>query len=368
MYAAAIWDRVARTLCLARDPLGIKPLFVTEQLGGLAFASEITALRVLPGHRFDIDERGVHDFFSFGHVLGPRSIFSQVRTARARPCAPRRPDRRSGDPALLAAARRGPQRPFRSANGSSETRERVLGTVEQHMLSDVPVGAFLSGGVDSGAIAAAMARTSAPGFKVFTAGFPGSQHRRDRSRARSRRAPRLPSMSCCRSQPQTAADVLPAVQRAFDEPIGRQFGHSALVSFAGRRRACQGRAVRRGRRRAVPGLQPPALGAADGIAGGRLVRALGGLRFLDAPAANFRRASSNYLRQHAPALPRRGAAGQRLRAVLRRGDDHLAGGSRAHLRSRILAPAGGGSSLAGAAAEHFPPDRAAEAVRRSSNS
>jgi len=75
MYAAAIWDRVTRTLCLVRDPLGIKPLFLTEQFGGLAFASEISALRELPGHEFDIDERAVHDFFRFGHVLPPRSMF-----------------------------------------------------------------------------------------------------------------------------------------------------------------------------------------------------------------------------------------------------------------------------------------------------
>ena len=80
MYAAAIWDRATRELTLARDPLGIKPLYVTEQDGGLAFASEIRALRVLPGHAFDIDERAVHDFFSFGHVQRPRSIFRQVRS------------------------------------------------------------------------------------------------------------------------------------------------------------------------------------------------------------------------------------------------------------------------------------------------
>src|SRR4051794_2276835 len=79
MYAAAIWDRQTRTLRLARDPLGIKPLFVTEQHGGLAFASDISALREIPDHEFDVDERGVHDFFCFGHVLGPRSIFKQVR-------------------------------------------------------------------------------------------------------------------------------------------------------------------------------------------------------------------------------------------------------------------------------------------------
>ena len=80
MYASAIWDRADRVLTLARDPLGIKPLYLTEQAGGLAFASELRALRVLPGHRFDIDERAVHDFFSFGHVQKPRSIYQHVQS------------------------------------------------------------------------------------------------------------------------------------------------------------------------------------------------------------------------------------------------------------------------------------------------
>jgi len=79
MYAVAIWDKLAKSLTLARDPVGIKPLFFTEQAGGFAFASEITALRPLPGHAFDLDENGVDDFFCFGHTLPPLTIFKQVR-------------------------------------------------------------------------------------------------------------------------------------------------------------------------------------------------------------------------------------------------------------------------------------------------
>ena len=78
MFAVAIWDKHAKSLTLARDPVGIKPLFFTEQAGGLAFASEITALRELPDHAFDLNEDGVDDFFCFGHTLPPRTIFRQV--------------------------------------------------------------------------------------------------------------------------------------------------------------------------------------------------------------------------------------------------------------------------------------------------
>ena len=78
MFAVAIWDRVERSLTLARDPLGIKPLYVSQQNGGISFASELKALRVLPAHDFHLDERSVHDFFSFGHVRRPRSSLPRL--------------------------------------------------------------------------------------------------------------------------------------------------------------------------------------------------------------------------------------------------------------------------------------------------
>ena len=216
MYAAAIWDRATRELRLVRDPLGIKPLFVTEQKGGIGFASEIPALREIPGYEFDVDEAGVHDFFCFGHVLGPRSIFRQVRAV---PPGHVLTIGALGEPSLTQYWK--PQLQVRRGRSESEwieeTRERVLGTVERHMLSDVPVGAFLSGGIDSGAVAAAMTRAGGPGVTAFTAGFPGSKI--DETEAARSVADHLG----CRHivlpiEPETAADVLPAVQAAFDEP------------------------------------------------------------------------------------------------------------------------------------------------------
>jgi asparagine synthase (glutamine-hydrolysing) len=216
MYAVAIWDKHARSLVLARDPLGIKPLFFTEQAGGLAFASEISALRALPDHRFDLDEDGVDDFFCFGHTLPPRTIFKQVR--------PLEPGHvlhigAVGGPSI----RRFWQARLKVEEGVSEaewverTRAELLRTVEEHQLSDVPIGAFVSGGVDSGAIAAAMARTASAPFKMFTAGFPGSP--RDETAAAKRIADHLGCEHVVLPmQPQTAADVLPAVQASFDEP------------------------------------------------------------------------------------------------------------------------------------------------------
>jgi asparagine synthase (glutamine-hydrolysing) len=216
MFAVAIWDKVDRCLVLARDPLGIKPLFLTEQDGGIAFASEINALRALPEHRFDLGEDGVDDFFCFGHTLPPRTIFRQVR--------PLEPGRvlRIG-PEGEGTVRRFWRPRFAVGSGLSEqdwieqVRAELLGTVKRHMLSDVPVGAFLSGGVDSSAIAAGMARTSSAPFKAFTVGFPGSS--RDETAAAKRIADHIGCEHVVLPlQPQTAAEVLPAVQAAFDEP------------------------------------------------------------------------------------------------------------------------------------------------------
>jgi asparagine synthase (glutamine-hydrolysing) len=216
MYAVAIWDKLANSLTLARDPLGIKPLFFTQQAGGIAFASEITALRDLPDHLFDLDEDGVDDFFCFGHTLPPRTIFKQVR--------PLEPGHvlhvgAVGEPAIKRfwQARLKVEEGISEADWIERTRAELLRTVSEHQLSDVPIGAFVSGGVDSGAIAAAMARTSSQPFKMFTAGFPRSP--RDETAAAKRLADHLGCEHVLLPmQPQTAADVLPAVQASFDEP------------------------------------------------------------------------------------------------------------------------------------------------------
>jgi asparagine synthase (glutamine-hydrolysing) len=216
MYAAAIWDRAERSLTLARDPLGIKPLYVTEQRGGLAFASELRALRVLPDHDFDVDEQSVHDFFSYGHVQTPRSIFRQVRSL-----APGH---------VLRMGPEGETRTWRfwqptirtridmtEREWIEETRLRLERTVAQHMLADVPVGVFLSGGVDSSAVAAAMGNKAHRPTKAFTVGFPGSALDESKSAARIARHLGFEHI-VLDMQPARTGDLLPAVQAAFDEP------------------------------------------------------------------------------------------------------------------------------------------------------
>ena len=218
MYAAAIFDRRERVLALARDPIGIKPLFVTEQQGGLAFASEIKALTPLADLEFDVDRRSAHVFFRFGHVLRPRTIYRQVLQI---------------DPGCRA--RIGPSGPLsvtrfwtpkvRRLEGRSEagwieaTRAELLKSVKRHMLSDVPVGSFLSGGVDSAAVTAAMARQSAAKITAFTIGFPGNPI--DETDAAKSIADHLGCEHVVRPVDLLKArDAIPLVQKALDEPSG----------------------------------------------------------------------------------------------------------------------------------------------------
>ena len=216
MYAVAIWERAERRLTLARDPLGIKPLVITEQHGGLAFASEIRALRVLPDHAFDIDERSVHDFFRFGHVLTPRTIFSQVHSLPPGHWLKIGPEGAKTIQPFWEPRFR-VRTDLSEAEWIEETRARVRQTVEHHMLADVPVGAFLSGGVDSSAIAAAMAPHSPERVKAFTVGFPGTKIDETESAARIAGHLGLEHI-VLQLEPVAAGELLPQVQAAFDEP------------------------------------------------------------------------------------------------------------------------------------------------------
>lgn len=173
MFAVAIWDRRERTLTLARDPLGIKPLYVIRQNGGVAFASELKALTGLPGLKFNIDRRAVHDFFRFGHVRKPRSIYREVSNLEPGHflTVPKEGD-------AFAQCFWKPR--FNISHGLSdaqwieEMRELLVGVTARHLQSDVPVAVLLSGGIDSSAVLAAMRQSSGAPVTAFTIGHPGS--------------------------------------------------------------------------------------------------------------------------------------------------------------------------------------------------
>ncbi len=217
MFAVAVWDRHARALTLARDPLGIKPLYFSEQAGGFAFASELKAIRLLPKHEFTIDERTVADYFRFGHVRRPRSIFQEVRTL---------------DPGCYltigaeeeSTADRYWRPQFRSHKVQTdhdwieELRSIFAATCRRHMMADVPVAAFLSGGIDSSSVLAAMVSANRSPIKAFTISHPG--HSIDESDA----AARISQYLGCEHivaplEAREAMLALPAIAFSYDEPF-----------------------------------------------------------------------------------------------------------------------------------------------------
>jgi asparagine synthase (glutamine-hydrolysing) len=217
MFAAAVWDRRERTLSLARDPLGIKPLYISEQNGGLSFASELKALLLLPEHDFTLNDRAVHDYFAFGHVRRPRTIYREVRHLDPGHHLTLGP---GGSPKVTRYWR--PE--FRPAalravdEWSEETRTLLLATTARHLQSDVPVAAFLSGGIDSPAVLAAMVQTSDQPITAFTVGHPGSAI--DETDAARRIADHLGCKHVAAPLPlNRAAEILVRVQRCYDEPF-----------------------------------------------------------------------------------------------------------------------------------------------------
>jgi asparagine synthase (glutamine-hydrolysing) len=169
MFAFAIWDTKTGELFCARDPFGIKPLYYTQAEGGrqLRFASERKAL-LGPGEVSVIDPDALRRYLSFQYVPPPATMTPPVRSLPPGHYLTARP----GGPVESFRYWRPVLRPAKSP--SPETPERILtalkDSVAAHLRSDVPVGAFLSGGVDSAAICAIAAQTR-PRMPTFTAGF-----------------------------------------------------------------------------------------------------------------------------------------------------------------------------------------------------
>ena len=169
MYAFAIWDTRTKELFCARDPFGVKPLYYTLAEGGrqLRFASERKALAG-PGEVSVIDPDALRRYLSFQYVPAPATMTPPVRSLPPGHFLTARP----GGPVDVFRYWRPVLHPERSP--APDTPERILAalrdSVTAHLRSDVPLGAFLSGGVDSAAICA-LAAESRPGMLTFTAGF-----------------------------------------------------------------------------------------------------------------------------------------------------------------------------------------------------
>ncbi|GAA0540506.1 asparagine synthase (glutamine-hydrolysing) [Rhizomicrobium palustre] len=170
-FAFALWDRSEQTLFLARDRLGEKPLYYAVLPDKtFVFASELKALTVRPDFPRRIDPRAVEDFFAYGYVTDPRTIYAGVKKLGAG-CALSL--QRGQEPKLRTYWQPKPisDAPCDAATVAEELRARLAASVNAQLVADVPVGTFLSGGVDSSAITALMAKSLPQGLSAFTIGF-----------------------------------------------------------------------------------------------------------------------------------------------------------------------------------------------------
>jgi len=161
MFAFAIWDRNQRTLFLARDRLGIKPLYYAELNKGIfIFASELKALLIYPGLQKNLDPHAVEEYFTFGYVPEPRTILRQVQKLQPGYILTLACGHPVPAPKKYWDIPFGPLHVGTEEDISRELVERLREAVKIRLVSEVPLGAFLSGGVDSSAVVSMMAGLS----------------------------------------------------------------------------------------------------------------------------------------------------------------------------------------------------------------
>ena len=170
MFAIAIWDEPRRTLFLARDRFGKKPLMYARTEDGLAFASEIQALLTHPAVSRTIDGEAIEAYLTYGYVPAPRTAFTAIRKL---PAAHTLTFHVGGEPEIRRYWRLPfePKLRISADEAAEEVRRRIDEAVRIRLMSDVPIGAFLSGGLDSSTVVAYMARHMSQPVKTFSIGF-----------------------------------------------------------------------------------------------------------------------------------------------------------------------------------------------------
>jgi asparagine synthase (glutamine-hydrolysing) len=216
MWAFALHDRPRRRLFIARDRLGIKPLYFVEQDGAFLFASEIKAFLRVKNLRLTVDPGAVDEYLTLRYVPGPAGLFREVRKLPAAHYAIV-----EGGRASLArywtpgATSRAPRR--RGQDYVEEFGERFERSVRRRLMSEVPLGAYLSGGIDSSTIVGTLARLTSAPVRTFTVGFDTGHSELSAAAATAR------EFGCIHTEiASQAADIalLPEIVWHLDEPVG----------------------------------------------------------------------------------------------------------------------------------------------------
>lgn len=217
IFALAAWDEAEQTLWLARDRLGVKPLCYAQVGDELVFASEPKA--VLAWHKTPdrMDARALADYLAYLYIPAPRSIYEGVHKLQ---------------PGHLLRVRAGvveeqrwwqpkpAQAPSSLADAADAVRALVQEAVREQMLSDVPLGVYLSGGVDSSAIAACMVQAASGPVRSFAIGYDGEDAAWNEADIAERVAKQLGCQHTTLLATDATLDMVPTIAARFDEPYG----------------------------------------------------------------------------------------------------------------------------------------------------
>lgn len=174
MYAFAVYDARSRQVHLVRDRVGIKPLYYSLAGGGLAWGSELKALRAFLEPALTVDETALYDFLTYKYVPGPKSLYREV--AKLLPGHALTVDLDGMRPRLRRYwALPTDTAPIGVDEAAAELRRRVAAAVGEQLVADVPLGFFLSGGLDSSTVVAEAARI-ATGAATYAIGFDVASH------------------------------------------------------------------------------------------------------------------------------------------------------------------------------------------------
>lgn len=170
MFAFALWDNKSGELLLARDRYGIKPIYYGESNGVFAFASEVKAILAHPAFRAKMDKEALVEYFTFQNFFTDRTLFNGIRLFPAGHWATLEPGRAPVFSRYWDYSFSEPEQPASEPEYIEELDRLFRQAVNRQLVSDVAVGAYLSGGMDSGSITA-VAATQLPYIKTFTCGF-----------------------------------------------------------------------------------------------------------------------------------------------------------------------------------------------------
>ena len=227
MFAYGVWDRTERVLHLVRDRLGIKPLYYGRVMGSFVFASELKALKNVPGFQGEINRDALALLMHLGYIPAPYSIYNGIYKLPPGTILSLRDGQPAGEPQ---------PRPYWSARQVAErlntdsyhnSLEEAVGdldallrdAVKLRMIADVPLGAFLSGGIDSSTVVALMQAQSPRPVKTFSIGFNESEYN---EAAHAKRVAKHLGTDHTELYvtPQQARDVIPRLPTLYDEPFG----------------------------------------------------------------------------------------------------------------------------------------------------